>query len=624
MNRKILELLQFIYGPEVGKDTFQRLSERVEAWLREKGKEVRNGGKKGRNRERPLPSVAAAGESRQKVQDWHLRNKAAESEVAKSDREFPLSERDSIVITYGDQFRKPGTKPLQLLREFSRIFLEGALTGIHILPFSPFSSDDGFSVIDYRQVNPEWGSWEDIVALSESFLLMADLVLNHCSVRSPWFQGFLEGREPYTRYFLTLSPEADVSGVFRPRTHPLLTRFSTRQGDRWVWTTFSEDQVDLNYGEPEVLLEMIDILLFYIRMGIRIIRLDAIAYLWKEVGTPCIHHPKTHAVVKLLRALVDEVAPGTLLITETNVPHRENVSYFGEGDEAHLVYQFALPPLLFDAFLRGDSRHLQEWGATIKAPGQNMSFFNFAASHDGIGVLPAQGILLEEELKGMIQAVEERGGYVSYKATPHGEVPYELNINYFSGIAETTLSEDLRVRKFLASQSILLAFPGVPGIYIHSLIGSENDRRGVEESGIKRRINREKLDYDQVQDQLSTRGTIRERVFSGFEELLRARVQEPAFHPMAEARVLPAPKEVFALLRIRKPQDGNRGVLCVCNLLHKPAEAGFNAADLRMGEERYFTDLITGDVFYPTWETYSRFSLELQPFEVLWLAYARR
>ncbi|GAB4375255.1 MAG: sugar phosphorylase [Spirochaetales bacterium] len=585
MNRKIEDLLAFIYGPETGKETFEQLEKRIQEWRSES-----SGGKNDSD----------------------------------GDSDFPLSERDSIVITYGDQFQSPGTKPLELLREFSRNFLEGTVTGLHILPFSPYSSDDGFSVIDYRQVNPEWGTWEDIQELSRSFILMADLVLNHCSVQHAWFQGFLEGKEPYNRYFISLPPETDVSGVFRPRTHPLLTRFTTKQGDRWVWTTFSEDQVDLNYGEPKVLLEMIDILLFYLRMGIRIIRLDAIAYLWKELGTPCIHHPKTHAVVKLFRALMDEVAPGTLLITETNVPHKENLSYFGEGDEAHMVYQFALPPLLLDAFLRADSRHLQDWAATVNSPGKGMSFFNFAASHDGIGVLPAHGILTEDELSGLIEAVEERGGYVSYKATPNGQIPYELNINYLNAISETSLSDDLRVKKFLASQSILLAFPGVPGIYIHSILGSENDRKGVEESGIKRRINREKLSYDRVQEELSTRGTLRERVFSGFEELLRARVQEPAFHPMSEARVLPSPKEVFALLRVRRPQDGDRGVFCLCNLHYEPVEASFSAADLRMGEERYFTDLITRDAVYPHWDTSSRFSLELQPFEVLWLSFQRR
>lgn len=427
MNQKIISLLEFLYGEEKGRETARLLEKQIQTW---KSRETREGD-------------ASAG-------------------LLKEDA-LPLSERDTLVITYADQFQRPGTKPLTLLREFAQIFLEGMITGIHILPFFPYSSDDGFSIIDYCQVNPAWGTWEDIQALSNSYLLMADLVLNHCSKESLWFQKFLAGEEPYTRYFITLPPDTDVSGVFRPRTHPLLTRFETSQGPRWVWTTFSEDQVDLNYGEPAVLLSMIDILLFYIRMGIRIIRLDAIAYLWKELGTSCLHHPKTHGVVKLLRALVDELAPGTLLITETNVPHKENISYFGEGDEAHLVYQFALPPLILDAFIRSDSRKLQQWAMDLELPGEGMSFFNFCASHDGVGVLPARGILSEEEIEGLVQAVVERGGYISYKSTPQGEVPYELNINYFSAVAENALSEDLRVKKFLASQSILLAMPGGTG-----------------------------------------------------------------------------------------------------------------------------------------------------------------
>ncbi|MFQ3621810.1 MAG: alpha-amylase family glycosyl hydrolase [Spirochaetales bacterium] len=585
MKSRIQDLLEFIYGPDTGRETFSTLSTLLDRWQKE------------------LPS------------------KSTEEEFADG---FPLNERDSIIITYGDQFQKKGKQPLEVLGEFFRVFLEGTVTGIHILPFYPYSSDDGFSVMDYRSVHPDWGTWEDIQNLSRSYLLMADLVLNHCSAQSAWFQKFLKGEEPYTRYFISLPPETDVSKVVRPRLHPLLTKFASSGGDKYVWTTFSEDQVDLNYAEPKVLLEMVDILLFYVQKGIRIFRLDAIAYLWKELGTPCIHHPKTHAMVKLFRAIFDQVAPDVLIITETNVPHKENLSYFGEGDEAHMVYQFALPPLLLDAFLRSDSTHLQEWVASIKMPGPGMSFLNFAASHDGIGVLPAQGILSSTEMQGMLKAVEERGGFVSYKATPEGKVPYELNINYFSAISEPTLSEELRIKKFLASQSILLALPGVPGIYIHSLIGSENDRKGAEESGIKRRINREKLWYDRVQEALSTRGSIREQVFSRFEDLLRARIQEPAFHPLASCQVLPTPKKVFALLRTRRPQEEPVGVLCVVNLHYKPVEVCFNAAELRLGEERYFKDLITGDVFYPTWEDYAHFSLELQPFEVLWLGFKRR
>jgi sucrose phosphorylase len=473
-------------------------------------------------------------------------------------------------------------------------------------------------VVDFRQVHPEWGSWEDVEAISKKYRFMADLVINHCSRSSSWFEGFLRGESPYRDFFITVPRDTDVSAVFRPRTHPLLTEFDTAEGKKSVWTTFSDDQVDLNFANPDLLLEMVNILLFYIEKGVRVVRLDAVAFLWKELGTSCLHHPKTHAVVKLFRAVIEKTCPWVVLITETNVPHRENLSYFGEGDEAHMVYQFALPPLILDAFLRGDSRHLQEWAAEIRSPGSGRTFFNFCASHDGIGVLPARGILSEEELKGIFAAVEERGGFISYKSTPAGDIPYELNINYFSAVAEQSLSDSSRIKKFLASQSILLAMPGVPGIYVHSLIGSENFREGARESGIKRRINRKKFDYAEVQDELSTPGTVRALIFEGYEKLIAARSGEKAFHPMADSRVIRTSSEVFALLRERRPEDGPGKVLCLVNMTHEEIEAGIDTGTLGMAD-KYFTDLLSGDKIYPTWENPRRFSLELEPFEVLWL-----
>ena len=534
---------------------------------------------------------------------------------------FPLDEGDVFLITYADQFREDGRPPLATLKDFLDTFLHGIVQGVHILPFSPYSSDDGFSVIDFRAVNPDWGGWEEIETIAEEYRFMADLVLNHCSKESAWFQAFLRDEEPYRDFFITVPPGTDVSEVFRPRTHPLLTEFETAAGKKLVWTTFSDDQTDLNYANPDVLLEMIRILLFYIEKGARAVRLDAVAFLWKELGTPCLHHPKTHAAVKLLRAVAEEVCPWVVIITETNVPHKENLSYLGDGDEAHMVYQFALPPLILHAFMKTDSRYLQKWAEEIRSPGPGRSFFNFCASHDGIGVLPARGILPEEELADVFAAVEERGGFISNKSTPEGDVPYELNINYFSAVAETSLSEALRVRKFVSSQSILLAMPGVPGIYVHSIIGSENWRPGVEESGIKRRINRRKLRYDEAQDELSTPDTARERVFAGFEILLMARIAEKAFHPLADSRVVPTGPEVFALLRIRRPADGPGRVLCLASLSPKDAEVAFSVKDLGMTGERFFTDIISGDAVYPSWDTELRFSLALGPFEVLWLRY---
>ena len=165
----------------------------------------------------------------------------------------------------------------------------------------------------------------------QTYRLAFDLVVNHVSAQSAWFQRFLAGVPPYTGYFLVLDPATDLSGVVRPRATPVLTPFRTADGERHVWTTFSEDQIDLNFQQPPGPAGD-DRRAAVLRgaRGAQIIRLDAIAYLWKVPGTSCIHLPQTHAVVKLLRAILDLTAPAVQLLTETNVPHAENISYFGE------------------------------------------------------------------------------------------------------------------------------------------------------------------------------------------------------------------------------------------------------------------------------------------------------
>ncbi|MFW5826343.1 MAG: alpha-amylase family glycosyl hydrolase, partial [bacterium] len=459
----------------------------------------------------------------------------------------------------------------------------------------------------------------------DEFVLMVDLVLNHCSAQGPWFQAFLRDEEPYNRYFITVPKDADVSSVVRPRAHPLLTPFETDAGTKYVWTTFSADQVDLDFSNPDVLLEMMDVFLGYIARGARVVRLDAIAYLWKELGTSCIHLPQTHAVVKLMRAIVEEVAPWVVIITETNVPHEENIAYFGSGDdEAHMVYNFSLPPLTLDAFLRGDASYLQKWASTLATGSRATTFFNFLASHDGIGLLPAKGILSEDEIDAMIDAVEERGGRISYKSTPDGEIPYEMNVNYLSAIANAALPDEQRAAVFLAAQSIMLALAGVPGIYYHSLIGSENWQEGVEETGHNRTINRRKLDYDALSGELNEPDTLRSLVFEGYKGYLRSRASSPAFHPSASQRIMQTPPQVFALLRGERDAAGEEGeerVLCLVNVSDEEAEVSFTDAELGLGEEKGFRDLLSGDYVFPSRDHGNRVSLELEPYEVLWLRF---
>ncbi|RPI54383.1 MAG: sugar phosphorylase [Chloroflexi bacterium] len=493
-----------------------------------------------------------------------------------------LDQGDAILITYGDQFREAGVALLETLHVVLAETLQRPVSGVHLLPFFPYSSDDGFAVIDYTRVDPVLGSWADVERLAGDFRLMFDAVLNHVSRQSPWFQAFRAGDPEYKDWFIALEPGAPVTWqnqVVRPRALPLLTPVQTAAGERLVWTTFSADQIDLNYAHPPVLLKMLEILLLYVEKGAALIRLDAIAYLWKRPGTSCLHLNETHRVVKLMRAVLDAVAPWVVLVTETNVPHEENVSYFGqplpsEGrtDEAQLVYQFPLPPLLAHSLRTGSARTLSGWVAALHPP-EGAAFFNFAASHDGIGLLPARGLLAESEIHALVDRTLAHGGRVSLRANPDGsQSVYELNISFFDLLSDPAGEEPraIQVARLTASQAILLALAGVPGIYVHSLLGSRSWQAGVGETGQNRTINREKLDRARLEEELADPASLRRHVLDAFRRLLRARASDVAFHPFGGQRVLDAGDAVFALLRTAP--DGSSRALCLHNVANREVQ----------------------------------------------------
>jgi glucosylglycerate phosphorylase len=528
-----------------------------------------------------------------------------------------LTQADTILITYGDQVLEPGAPPLHTLADFCQPRLQGLVSGIHILPFYPFSSDDGFSVIDYKAVNPDLGSWDDLDSLRRSFRLMFDAVINHISVQSDWFRAFLRDDPKYRDYFISVSGSPDLSQVVRPRVLPLLTEFDTASGRQAVWTTFSADQVDLNFHNPDVLLDILDVLLFYAARGAEFIRLDAIAYLWKEIGTPCIHLPQTHAVIRLIRAVLDRVFPRVLLITETNVPHHENLSYFGDGsNEAQLVYNFALPPLVLHALHTGEAQTLRQWASQLELPAKTVTFFNFLASHDGIGLNPARGILTGAEIDDLVASAKTHGGRVSYKNNPNGsQTAYELNISYFDALSDPQAGEPLEVQvdRFMAAQAIMLALAGVPGIYFHSLFGSRGWPEGVELTGRSRSINRQKLDRSALEEELQDPASRRSRVFHRFSRMLTARAGSAAFDPYGKQEILDCGGPVFGLLRI-SPNGGQR-VLCLHNLASTPQSLTLDWQKLFRREPAQLADLITGKPYSPrpgeTWR--------MAPYEVNWL-----
>lgn len=535
-----------------------------------------------------------------------------------------LSERDVMLITYGDQVREQGAPPLHTLGRFLDRYLDGSVNCLHILPFFPYSSDDGFSVIDFREVSPDLGSWADIERLNENFRLMFDAVVNHASAQSEWFRAFLRDEEPYREYFIEIDESPELLKVVRPRALPLLHRLGEPPHDKSVWTTFSADQVDLNYRSPRLLLEVIDLLLYYVSKGAEFIRLDAIAYIWKEVGTSCIHLPQTHLIIQLFRAVFDEVAPHVKLITETNVPHKDNISYFGDGrNEAQLVYNFALPPLVLHTFQTGNSAELSKWADDIELSSDQVTFFNFLASHDGIGINPVRGILSDSQIDEMIQRVLAHGGLVSYKHNPDGtSSPYELNINYFDALSDPASTEPLerQIDRFLAAQSILLSLVGMPGIYFHSFFGSRGWMEGPSQTGYNRSINRQKFDLEQLENELKQENGLRPQVVKRYKELVHARMASQAFDPYGTQKVLDLGEAIFALLR-QSPKTEEK-VLCLVNVTDAPRSVDLNLREIFKMEfdAASVADLISGQLI----ETEKGFTLHLSPYEICWLSLISR
>lgn len=559
---ELAEHLIFLYGDAAGRRTFERLVSLVDDY-----------------RSRP-PAPRAAG----------------------------LTERDAVLITYGDQVRAPDEPPLQTLAAFLDRHAADLVSTVHILPFFPYSSDDGFSVVDYREVNPALGNWADVARLGRRFRLMFDAVINHVSAESVWFKRFLEDDPLYRDFFIVVPKGADLSRVVRPRALPLLTPFITPSGEKEVWTTFSADQVDLNYHHPEVLVQVLETLLFYISQGAEFIRLDAVAFLWKEYGTRCLSLPQTHRLVQLMRALLDEVAPQVMLITETNVPHAENLSYFGTGsNEAQMVYNFALPPLVLHTLHSGNAVALSRWAGDLTLPSSRTTFFNFLASHDGIGLNPVRGILSDAEINALVDRTLAHGGLVSFKNNLDGtRAPYELNINYFDALSNPEADEagETQVARFIASQAIMLSLVGVPGIYFHSLFGSRGWRAGVAQTGQNRTINREKCNVAELEKELGDPGSRRHAVLTRYRQLLRARSAHPAFDPHEAMRILDAGPSVFAVMR------GDQ-VLCLHNVSNRPQPIEPGLFGVLGPDASKRVDLITGRPFADG---------VLKPYQVLWLA----
>ena len=521
-------------------------------------------------------------------------------------------ERDIIAITYADTILEHRKKPLVALKHFLDSYLKNTVSAVHILPFFPFTSDDGFSVLNYSSVNESVGSWEHIETIAKDYHLMADLVINHCSARSQWFENFIKGVQPGRDYFVTADPDTDLSAVVRPRTNDLLRTVETTSGTQHVWCTFSHDQVDLNFQNTEVLKEFVNIIRQYLDHGVRIFRLDAVAFLWKKIGTNCLNLPETHAMVRLLRTLIEASQPDAIIITETNVPNRENLSYFGNGNEAHCVYNFSLPPLLLNTLVTGNCRALKQWMMSMPPARVGTAYFNFIASHDGIGLRPAEGLLSDSEINQLVETMKDFGGHTSWRKLANGEIKhYEINISLIDALKGTCSGLDQwQIERFICAHTIMLALEGIPGIYLHSFIGTENDHQRFKNSGHNRAINRHQWQYPDIEEQLNDPTSSHSLIYAQMQKIIELRRQQPAFHPNATQFTLHLGDHLFGFWR--QSMDREQSIFCISNITNLPQT--LNLSDINLIDNQSWLDIITGDLCIADNQ-----SVSMEPYQTLWI-----
>jgi len=521
---------------------------------------------------------------------------------------------DIVLITYADSVVSDGQAPLDTINYLLSSYLREAVSVVHILPFFPYSSDDGFSVIDYSTVNPSHGNWEQLRQIQTNFKLMADLVLNHCSIRSLWFENFKTGTDPGRNFFITATADTDTTQVVRPRTSDLLRLTRTDSGEKLVWCTFSHDQADLNFRNPDVLLEFLKIIRLYLDQGIEWFRLDAVGFIWKELGTPCINLPEAHTLIKLVRILIENKSNSSVVITETNIPNVENLSYFGDLDEAHVIYNFSLPPLLLNTLITGDHSHLQRWIKTMPPARTGSAYLNFLASHDGIGLRPVEGLLSKEEIEKLTSTMVSFGGRLSYRATQSGEQePYEINISLWDALAGTPSGgkDSYQFDRFICAHAILLSVEGIPAFYVHSLFATENDVSRVENTGNLRSINRHVWELEDLERRLTEKDSHHGRVFNRLTELIKLRRACEAFHPNATMFTLQLGDAVFGLWR--QSIDRSQDIFAIFNVTNESVL--FEIGSLNLTIDHVWMDLISGAIYEA-----DQVTVELEPYQFLWIS----
>ena len=521
-----------------------------------------------------------------------------------------ISEKTTLVICYGDSVYSEKKKSIRVFQSFFQKKLKNYFNTIHFLPFYPSSSDSGFAVKDHYKVDNKLGNWLDIKSISKSTDVMADMVINHSSARGLWFKNFLKKKVPGKDYFLTVDNKFNTSRVIRPRDHALLKKIKIFNQSDYLWRTFSPDQIDLNFRNPSVLIQFIKIMIHLINNGVTIFRLDAIAYLWKENGTKCINLKQTHEIIKLLRNIINLLNIQTTIITETNLPENENLSYFGKNDEANWIYNFSLPPLLIHAFLFENSSYLNKWSKNLPNTKNDNCYLNFIASHDGIGIRPTEGLLNKKTLDNFLNRLKKNGSKFSYRKVQNkAKKVYEANITVFDALKKSDydIQGKFYLERYISSHAIMISFEGIPAIYFNSIFGTSNDEAKYIITGNNRDVNRYRWNFKNITNKLKNNKSKQNIFYQNICNLLNIRRKQKAFHPNALRINLNFGQKIYAFKRVSI--DKKQTILCITNLSSKIQKTKISKKYHKM------KNLINSKI-----QIEDKKFLVLRPFETIWLS----
>ena len=524
-----------------------------------------------------------------------------------------VSQETFLLIAYADSIKNRNEIPLKIFQKFFKQNLKNFFEILHILPFYPASSDGGFSVTNHKSVNKDFGSWKDIKTFSKEVSIMADLILNHASIKSNWFSYFSKNVKKYKSFFFTIDDDFDLSNVVRPRDHNLLQNYSFKDKNKNLWCTFSHDQIDLNFRNPEVLIKFIEIIILLLKNGVTVFRIDAVAFIWKKNGTSCVNLPETHEIVKLLRSIVSYLNPTALIVTETNLPRKENLSYFGNNDEANWIYNFPLPPLILYTFLLEDSSKITKWSKSMPPAQKNNAYLNFIASHDGIGMRPAEGILGTRVLNKLFKRIEINGGMFSFRKVGSKNKVYEVNTTLYNALKKTDFDEKglYSIDRYLAAHTMLFALEGVPAVYFNSLFGTSNDIDLVKKTGIKRDINRFKWNLGKLTEKLNDEKSTENIVYKKLLDMILLRKKQSAFHPNATQYTLSLGPKLFGVWR--QSIDKSQNIFAITNISSVERKLGLSKINLI--ENEIWKDLLQPDLKIDKLKV-----LKLSPFQTVWIS----